>query len=248
MAKEFDLGSIMGPTGPTGPTGDTGPMPFVSYVSTSDIDSVIANENPQGEQVQDLTGLSYFWSKIKSWAASAFAAITHTHQASDISGFTANKALVSDASGQPTTSNITDTELGYLSGVSEPIQTQLTSILSQLAKFAWDNVDNVQFVNANQAGYPGIAFTIKDGDQMFLYTTGTSLILKNRSTTKTVWQMTFNNVQSVMFMDVNRNACPGYTITTNDGRSIGIYAQEGLGFVLYDYTNQRRLGLCSFDS
>lgn len=37
------------------------------------------------------------------------------------------------------------------------------------------------------------------------------------------------------------------TITTPDGNSIGIYAQAGLGFVLYDYTERRRIGLCSFD-
>lgn len=54
-------------------------------------------------------------------------------------------------------------------------------------------------------------------------------------------------VKKVLFLDVNSNDCPGMTITTPSGHSIGIYAQAGLGFVLYDYTEKRRIGLCSFD-
>lgn len=56
-----------------------------------------------------------------------------------------------------------------------------------------------------------------------------------------------SNIKKVSFMDVNANDCPGMTITTPEGRRVGIFAQAGLGFVLYDYTNQKRIGLCSFD-
>lgn len=56
-----------------------------------------------------------------------------------------------------------------------------------------------------------------------------------------------SNVSSVTFLDVNSSNCPGYTIETRDGRRVGIYAQEGTGFIFYDYSAQRRLGVCSFD-
>jgi hypothetical protein len=46
-----------------------------------------------------------------------------------ISAITANRALASDASGYPVHTAVTDTELGYVSGVTSAIQTQLTAKL-----------------------------------------------------------------------------------------------------------------------
>lgn len=43
----------------------------------------------------------------------------------EAAAITANRALVSDASGIPVASSVTDTELGYVSGVTSAIQTQL---------------------------------------------------------------------------------------------------------------------------
>jgi hypothetical protein len=45
----------------------------------------------------------------------------------DLAAITANRALISDANGLPTHSAVTNTELGYLSGVTSAIQTQLDS-------------------------------------------------------------------------------------------------------------------------
>lgn len=53
------------------------------------------------------------------------AASSHTHAASQVTGLTASRALVSDASGHPAASAVTATELGYLDGVTGAIQTQL---------------------------------------------------------------------------------------------------------------------------
>ena len=53
------------------------------------------------------------------------AASSHTHAVSQITGLTASRALVSDASGHPAVSTVTSTELGYLDGVTSAIQTQL---------------------------------------------------------------------------------------------------------------------------
>ncbi|MDG0816203.1 tail fiber domain-containing protein [Bdellovibrio svalbardensis] len=48
----------------------------------------------------------------------------------EATAITANKALVSDSNGIPTHSAVTNTELGYVSGVTSPIQSQLNGKLS----------------------------------------------------------------------------------------------------------------------
>ena len=58
-------------------------------------------------------------------AAGAYAPMSHTHPATQVTGLTASRALVSDASGHPAVSEVTSTELGYLDGVTSAIQTQL---------------------------------------------------------------------------------------------------------------------------
>ena len=59
-------------------------------------------------------------------AAGAYAPKSHTHTATQVTGLTASRALVSDESGHPAVSEVTSEELGYLSGVSSPIQIQLS--------------------------------------------------------------------------------------------------------------------------
>ena len=53
------------------------------------------------------------------------AAATHTHNANQITGLTAGKALISDTNGHPAVSTVSSTELGYLAGVTSGIQSQL---------------------------------------------------------------------------------------------------------------------------
>ena len=70
------------------------------------------------------TADSVDWSNIDN-KPSSFTPSTHTHAASQVTGLTANRALISDASGHPAVSAVTNTELGYLDGVTSSIQTQL---------------------------------------------------------------------------------------------------------------------------
>ena len=73
----------------------------------------------------------------------SYAAASHTHTASQVTGLEASRALVSDASGHPTASAVTSTELGYLDGVTSGIQAQLngkaasshTHTVSQITAF-----------------------------------------------------------------------------------------------------------------
>lgn len=59
-------------------------------------------------------------------ADTAYAPKSHTHAATQVTGLTAFRALVSDESGHPAVSEVTSEELGYLSGTSSPIQIQLS--------------------------------------------------------------------------------------------------------------------------
>ena len=63
--------------------------------------------------------------KVIKAALDGKAASSHTHPASQVTGLTANRALVSDANGHPAVSSVTNTELGYLDGVTANIQNQL---------------------------------------------------------------------------------------------------------------------------
>ena len=53
------------------------------------------------------------------------AASSHTHAGTQVTGLTANRAMISNGSGQLAVSAVTSTELGYLDGVTSSIQTQL---------------------------------------------------------------------------------------------------------------------------
>lgn len=68
--------------------------------------------------------------KVINSALAGKASSSHTHPASQVTGLTANRALVSDANGHPAVSSVTNTELGYLDGVTSNVQTQLNGKLS----------------------------------------------------------------------------------------------------------------------
>ena len=57
------------------------------------------------------------------------AATSHTHTGAQVTGLTANRVLLSNSSGAITVSAVTNTELGYLDGVTSAIQTQLNAKL-----------------------------------------------------------------------------------------------------------------------
>ena len=57
---------------------------------------------------------------------------SHTHTATQITGLTASRAMVSDGSGHPAVSNVTATELNYLDGATSNIQNQIDTLNSNL--------------------------------------------------------------------------------------------------------------------
>lgn len=48
-------------------------------ITNAQIDSIVADTAVTSDNKMTATNLTYFWGKLKTWAASAFAAISHTH-------------------------------------------------------------------------------------------------------------------------------------------------------------------------
>ena len=69
------------------------------------------------------------------------------------SDLTASKALVSDGSGKVAVSSVTSTELGYVSGVTSAIQTQVDA---KLAKFDGSTYDINALACVTQAEYDAL--------------------------------------------------------------------------------------------
>jgi hypothetical protein len=76
---------------------------------------------------------------------------------SELAAITANRALISDANGLPTHSTVTSTELGYVSGVTSAIQTQLNS----------------RFVNGGNAFAGTAILGTADNNHLDIYTNNT---------------------------------------------------------------------------
>ncbi|GAB1371205.1 hypothetical protein MASR1M45_12670 [Candidatus Kapaibacterium sp.] len=62
---------------------------------------------------------------LASWTANRLVASTGATTLANLAAITAARALISDANGLPAHSSVTSTELGYLSGVTSALQTQL---------------------------------------------------------------------------------------------------------------------------
>ena len=60
----------------------------VSPVTTAQVDGIMADTAVTGYESLSATGLAYFWGKLKAWAQGAFAALAHTHAASDVTSGT----------------------------------------------------------------------------------------------------------------------------------------------------------------
>ncbi|WP_374028330.1 hypothetical protein ACES2J_08335 [Bdellovibrio bacteriovorus] len=125
-------------------------QPQMSVSDTSTIDLTLSSNNISGLVKSDSLSNSH----INSAAAIAYSklALTGSIVNSDLSAsaaialsklatVTASRALVSDASGYVSASSVTTTELGYLSGVTSSVQTQLTTNATGIADHLADSSD-----------------------------------------------------------------------------------------------------------
>ena len=68
----------------------------VDTIPTSDIDKVIEGQTPTGNTVLSLTGVSYFWAKIKDWATSTFRKTADLIQSNDIASLAITEAKIAN--------------------------------------------------------------------------------------------------------------------------------------------------------
>lgn len=92
---------------------------------------VLCNISSQAVEMDDGTLLQ---DKIESMDSEidGKANTSHTHTATQITGLTASRAMVSDGSGHPAVSNVTATELNCLDGATSNIQDQINTLNSNL--------------------------------------------------------------------------------------------------------------------
>ena len=72
---------------------------------------------------------------------------------SKLAAVTASRALVSDGSGFVSVSSVTSTELGYVSGATSNIQSQLNNLSSTINNFEWKN-SALDYITDNTAAPP----------------------------------------------------------------------------------------------
>jgi len=105
---------------------------------------------------------------------------------------TANRALASNSNGLPVASATTDTELGYVSGVTSSIQTQLNG---KMASFNWNKEDITLSGTDITNQYVDLAFLTKSYS-LFLFVDGVSQVEGDDyllSNPGAVTRLTFNN-------------------------------------------------------
>jgi hypothetical protein len=140
------------------------------------------------------------WSTFNNKQATITGAAT-TIVSSDLTNY---RALVSDGGGKVAVAATTSNEIGYLSGVTSNIQTQLDSKLSTSNSFLCSNNSNLQ-VTASNTIYTG-----------FVGTTGTAFSLANEY--RILAMMPQNCTLSRFYISVNPQPATGsitYTIRKN---------------------------------
>jgi hypothetical protein len=140
-------------------TDGSGVLTWADYISTSLNDGLVLIGNGSnvatgvdtasvGDIDADSTaGLTIKAGVIVDADVNASAAIT----LSKLAATTASRALVSDGSGFVSPSSVTSTELGYVSGVTSSIQTQIDNVTSTIQNFEWQE----SVINKDLTAPPG---------------------------------------------------------------------------------------------
>ncbi|MFS4459084.1 hypothetical protein [Bdellovibrio sp. HCB2-146] len=177
-------------------------------------------------------------SKLASGTANRMVVNNGSGVMSDAAAITADRAVVSDANGIPTHSAVTGTELGYLSGVTSAIQTQINNLSSgaadKVAKAGDTMTGNLIMSNEKEVRYgdsgskyigfkspatitgSSLTFTLPNGDgtaNQVLQTNGSG-VLQWASVLTTVDSSSITD-GSIMNVDINASAAIDRTKLAN---------------------------------
>lgn len=140
------------------------------------------------------------------------ATITGAATTIDTEDLTASRALVSNSSGKVAVSSVTDTELGYLSGASSALQTQITNLKKFDIQFNLDAGANGSYTIVQDAQF---AFTI---DSAYYQTeSGTITVNVKYDGTNSVTSLSALSVTST-----EANTTAGATKTVSAGNKVVI--------------------------
>lgn len=191
---------------------------------------------PSGTTTTEIGYVSGVTSSIQTQIDSKQATITGAATTITASDLTANRALLSDGSGKVAVSTVTNTELGYVSGVTSSIQTQISSKENDLGTPAADGYvllsttgDVRSWVAPSAIGFQDPTTT--EGDLIFnngtittrLPVGGANTLLKSNGTT-----VSYGNIVNT---DIDASAAIALTklaATTTD-RAI---VSDGSGFLV----------------
>lgn len=144
---------------------------------------------------------------------------------SALSAITGNRLLISNSSGLPTHSTVTDTEAGYLSGVSSAIQTQINGLVVKSANLSDLTSASTARTNlglgtlATQSGtFSGTSSGTNTGDQTTVSgNAGTATALQ---TARTIGIITGDATSSGSSFDATANNTNSLTVTKLNGTSL----------------------------
>ena len=144
-----------------------------------------------------------------------------TGAATTITGtdLTASKALISNASGKVATSTVTDTELGYVSGVTSGIQTQFNNLSDNNTTYTvsasdGDNSDEEKIVLTGSDSSTD-EIVLEAGSGLSISRAGDKITFTNTITdTDTV--LTSEQVEDIVGAMVSSNSETGITVTYDD--------------------------------
>lgn len=154
------------------PPGDTDHV-LVSASSTATFTNKTFDADGTGNSISNIenadikAGAAITRSKLASGTAYRIVANDASGVMSENAAITASRAVASDANGQLVASATTATELGYVSGVTSAIQTQINALTSIVDNFEWQE-SALDYITDNTAAPP----TEVSGDRYVLSAAG----------------------------------------------------------------------------
>jgi hypothetical protein len=150
---------------------------------------------------------------------------------SGLTSITASRALASDSNGLPVASATTATELGYVSGVTSAIQTQLnsaqTQITANLAASQYTFQNAIQFENVD---------TLSTASTTYVNTNLTAIIVPTSSSSRIKITITGN---------VNAASADGFVTVTSNSTDLAL---NGSGFLHSSVSGTSQVALTVIDS